>query len=154
MKYPNYIKKGDTIGVTAPSAGITDENKLLEYENAKKNIQEMGFNFLETSNVRTDECGRSSSAEKRAKEFMNLWENEKISAIICAAGGDFACEMLDYLDFDALKKMEPKWMQGYSDITNLGFVFTTNLDIATIYGENIRDYGMKKLFPTLHVHWE
>lgn len=149
MRYPKFIKKGDKIAVTAPSAGIIEEPKIKRYENAIKNIEKMGFGFTETENVRTDNKGRSSSAEERAKQFMQVWENEEVSAIICASGGDFACEMLDHLDFEKLKNMEPKWLQGFSDITNLGFVFTTNLDIATIYCENIKDYGMNELFENL-----
>ncbi len=149
MKYPAFIKKGDYIAVTAPSRGFYKEEQIKEYENAIENLQKMGFGFLETDNVRKDEQGRSSSAEERAKQFRQVWENEKVAGIICAKGGDFACEMLDYLDFDELKNTKPKWLQGYSDIGNLGFVFTTNLDIATIYGENIRDYGMKEPFENL-----
>jgi len=144
MKYPGFIKKGDKIAVTAPSAGFYKEDQIMEYENAIKNIKNMGFDFIETDNVRTDNQGKSSSAEERAKQFMQVWNDEKVGAIICAKGGDFACGMLDYLDFEYLKNSKPKWMQGFSDITNLGFVFTTNLDIATIYGENIRDYGMNE----------
>lgn len=149
MKYPEFIKKGDFIAVTAPSLGFYKDDQIMEYENAISNIKKMGFNFYETDNVRKCEYGRSASAEERAKQFMQVWEDEKVSAIICAKGGDFACEMLDYLNFDILKNSKPKWLQGFSDITNLGFVFTTNLDIATIYGENIRDYGMKQLFKNL-----
>ncbi len=149
MKYPKFIKKGDKIAVTAPSAGFYKEEQLQEYDNAIQNIKKMGFEFWETKNVRTHEDGRSSSAKERAKQFMQVWEDESVDAIICAKGGDFACEMLDYLDFERLKKLSPKWLQGFSDITNLGFVLTTNLDIATIYGENIRDYGMRELFKTL-----
>lgn len=143
MKYPEFIKKGDTIAITAPSMGFYKDEQILEYDNAIKNIKNMGFEVIETDNVRKCERGRSSSAEERAKQFIEVWEDEKVGAIICAKGGDFACEMLDYLDFNKLKSVRPKWMQGFSDITNLGFIFTTNLDIATVYGENIRDYGMK-----------
>lgn len=143
MKYPKFIKKGDYIATTAPSMGFVKEEQIAEYNNAIMNFKNMGFEFLETDNVRKCENGRSSTAIERAKQFMEVWENPNVSAIITAKGGDFACEMLDYLNFDYLKKTEPKWIQGFSDITNLGFVFTTNLDIATIYGENVRDYGMK-----------
>lgn len=149
MKYPKFIKKGDQIAVTAPSLGFYKEEQLLEYDHAIQNIKKMGFVFFETDNVRTCERGRSSSAKERAKQFMQVWEDENVSSIICAKGGDFACEMLDYLDFEKLRNSKPKWLQGFSDITNLGFVFTTNLDIATIYGENVRDYGMKEPFRTL-----
>lgn len=149
MQYPEFIKKGGKIAVTAPSMGFYKEEQLMEYENAIQNIKKMGFKFLETNNVRKDKNGRSASARERARQFMQVWKNEDVSAIICAKGGDFCCEMLDELDFEVLKNSKPKWLQGFSDITNLGFVFTTNLDIATIYGENIRDYGMKELFPNL-----
>lgn len=149
MKYPEFIKKGDFIAVTAPSMGFYKEDQLEEYDNAIKNIKNLGYSFIETDNVRKCENGRSSSAKERAQQFLDVWENEKVSAIVCAKGGDFACEMLDYLDFEYLKNTKPKWLQGFSDITNLGFVFTTNLDIATIYGENIRDYGMRELFENL-----
>ena len=149
MKYPKFIKKGDCIGVTAPSKGIDVDYKLLELDNAIRNFEKIGYKIKETQNVRKCEFGRSSLAKERAIQFMELWNNDDVSAIICAAGGDFACEMLDYLDFDYLKNTKPKWIQGFSDITNLDFVFTTNLDIATVYGENIRDYGMNELYKTL-----
>lgn len=149
MKYPKPIKKGDKIAVTAPSLGFYKEEQILEYENAIKNIEKMGFCMEETENVRQCERGRSASAEERAKQFQQVWEDETVDAIIFAKGGDFACEVLDYLDFDFLKNTQPKWIQGFSDITNFGFVFTTNLDIATIYAENIRDYGMNELFKNL-----
>ena len=149
MKYPKFIKKNDKIAVTAPSLGFSKEEQIIEYDNAIKNIENMGFRFIETENVRTCENGRSSSTEERAEQFMNVWNNDEVSAIICAKGGDFACEVLDFLDFERIKKSEPKWVQGFSDITNLGFLLTTNCDIATIYGENIRDYGMKSLHKSL-----
>lgn len=143
MKYPKYLQKGDLIGITAPSSGCTGEEDFLRIDNSIKKLEKKGFKVLETQNVRTDEKGRSSSKEQRAKEFMELWENPDVKSIICAQGGDFLCEMLDILDFEKLKTLEPKWLQGYSDITNLGYVFTTNLDIATIYGPTYKDFGMR-----------
>ncbi len=57
--------------------------------------------------------------------------------------GDFLCEMLDCLDFEELRQQDPKWIQGYSDCTNLTYIFTLNLDIATIYGPTYKTFGMK-----------
>ena len=42
MRYPDDLKTGDTIGITAPSAGIIKENKILRLENAKKNLKNLG----------------------------------------------------------------------------------------------------------------
>ena len=76
---------------------------------------------------------------------MSLYERENVSAILAATGGDFLVEMLEYLDFDKIKRLEPKWVKGYSDITGLTFLLTTICDIATIYGENAGSYGMRNL---------
>ena len=126
MKYPENLKKGDYIGLTAPSEGITGDKNNKRADNAIKNFENRGFKVKETSNVRKSERCRSSEAKQRAKEFMELWTDKEVKSIICAEGGNFLCEMLDYLDFEEIKKYEPKWIQGYSDMTTLLFYLTTN----------------------------
>lgn len=149
MNYPENLKKGDTIGICAPSGGITEPEKILKLDLAIKALKEMGYNVIETANVRCEERGRSASAEIRAKEFMELLKNDDVKLIIFAAGGDFLCEILDYLDFDKIKTLNPKWMQGYSDITGISFLFNTILDIPTMYSQSIKDYAMKPLHRSL-----
>ena len=143
MIYPEDLKKNDVIGVTAPSAGISGKRDNLRADNAKRNLENRGFIIKETDNTRKKEGAKSSSKEKRLEEFMSLWKDESVKAIIMADGGDFACEVLDLLDFEELKKYKPKWISGFSDITNFGYVFTTNLDISTIYAPNYKAFGMK-----------
>jgi len=150
MKYPNFIKKGDNIGITAPSQGLTKEFDLLRLDNAKNNINKLGFNYIETQNVRTQNHGRSDTAQNRAEQFMELWKNNDVSAIIMATGGDFLMEILEFLDFEYIAKNNLKWIQGYSNITTLSFIFTTMLDIATIYGPNAKSFGMKNLYRNLN----
>ncbi len=97
MNYPEKIKKGDLIGICAPSAGISEEEKIKKLEEAENQLTELGYKIIETKSVRLEEKGRSTSAKQRAEEFMELWENEQVKLILCATGGDFLCEMLDYL---------------------------------------------------------
>ena len=78
LRVPQKLKKGDSIGVTATSAGLEDNAGLNKLENAIKNIKAMGFNVIETKNVRECEKLVSSSGEERAKEFLDLWKNEKV----------------------------------------------------------------------------
>ena len=85
----------------------------------------------------------------RAKEFMDLYRDENVKAIIFLSGGDFACELLEHLDFDEISKLPAKWIMGYSDCTNLVLTFTTICDIASIYGPNFKSYGMKNLHKSL-----
>lgn len=143
MIYPKYIKDNDTIGICAPSAGITNDLKLKRLDNAINNLKSNNLNIVETNSVRTNENGISNTPINRAKELEQLYLNNDISLIICATGGDFLIEMLDYINFDIIKN-NIKWLQGYSDPTGLLFTITTNYDIATIYGYNVCTYGMDK----------
>ena len=149
MNYPERLKIGDTIGICAPSSGISKPEKIEKLDFAIKALTEMGYKVIETENVRKDDFGRSASAEIRAKEFMELLENEEVKLIIFATGGDFLCEILDYLDFEKIKTLKPKWLQGYSDITGIGYLFNTILDIPTMYAQTIKDYAMIPLHKSL-----
>ncbi len=149
MNYPEKLKLGDTIGICAPSGGIAEKEDILQLELAENQLRKMGYKIIETKSVRKETKGRSASGKERAKEFMELLENEEVKLIIFAAGGDFLIEIFDYLDFEKIKDLKPKWLQGYSDITGIGFLFNTILDIPTMYCQTIKDYAMNPLFRNL-----
>lgn len=149
LRVPQKLKNGDCIGVTATSAGLEDNAGLNKLENAIKNIKSMGFDIIETKNVRECEKLVSSSGEERAKEFLELWKNEKVKLIITARGGEFLMEMLPFVDREIIKKYEPKWVQGFSDTSLLLFYLTTNFNIQTIHANNFSSYGMRDLHESL-----
>ena len=149
MNYPEFLKKGDTIGICAPSSGISDPFKIEKYECAKKALEEMGYKIIETSSVKNDYKARSADAKTRAEEFMSLYENPEVKLILFAGGGEFLCEMYDYLDLNKIKSLPPKWTQGYSDCTGINFIFNTLLDIPGIYAQTIKDYAMVPLHESL-----
>lgn len=143
MRYPEFLKKGDKIGVTAPSDGNKKETDFIRLDNGKDKLERLGFPVVETASVRKSEKGRSTDGKTRAKELMSLVEHQEVKAVISAKGGDFLCEMLPFLDYEKIQK-NPKWYQGFSDNTGLLFPITTKCDIATIYGNNFNDFGMKE----------
>lgn len=149
MNYPEFLKVGDLIGICAPSAGIVKPEKIERLNYAIEALENMGYRVIETPSVRCEESGRSASAKVRAEEFMSLLKNESVKLIIFATGGDFLCEMLDYLDFDRIKKLNPKWMQGYSDITGISYLFNVNFDIPSLYAQTIKDYAMLPMHQSL-----
>ena len=153
MIYPEFLKEHDTIGVTAPSDGITDEVKLKRLDNAIKNFEDRSFIIKETPNVRCSVKGRSSSSKERAEELERLYKDDNVKTIITSGGGDFLLEMLSELDFNVIKD-NPKWLQGYSDPTGLLFTITTNLDIATIYADNFKTFGMEPWHKSLENNLE
>ncbi len=143
MRYPTKLEQGNTIGVTATSAGYETEADLAALANGIRHFNKLGYEVLVTDNVRTFHRGRSSDGPTRAGELMQLFKNREVRAVIAACGGDFLVEMLPYVDFRDLDA-DPKWVQGYSDTTGLTFTITTNLDIATIYSYNFSTFGMEQ----------
>jgi len=149
MIFPNKLELGNTIGITAVSGGCIDENDILRLENGIKKLKEVGFECKETENVRHMKKLVSSSPEERAKQFIELWNDEKVKAIISVSGGEILMEMLPYIEFEIFRNAEPKWIQGYSDPSLLNYVITTNTNIATINGVNFKSFGMEKWHETI-----
>lgn len=143
MIFPDFLKPGDTIGVTAPSGGVTKEPDKKRFMAAKQRLTSMGYQVIFTQDVfKSDDKGRSDEAEVRAREFMELITNPKVKYICSAKGGDFLMEVLPYLDFKIIKN-NPKWIQGFSDNTLLTFNICTTCHMATAYCNNFGDYGME-----------
>lgn len=142
MLYPDFLKEGCKVGVTATSAGFDTEVDLRRLENGIRHFNKLGYPVTVTDNVRKNYKGRSSDGKTRAQELMKLYEDFKVRAIFAASGGDYLMEMLPFIELDVIRA-HPKWIQGFSDTTGLLFTITTNLDIATIYANNFSTFGMK-----------
>ena len=143
MIIPKYIKSGDKIGVTATSNGIVSEEKINRFKNAESMLSKKGYKPVLTDNVfKADERGCSSTGEERAKQFNELVLDNDVTAIISAGGGDYLMEMLEHVDFEAIKN-NPKWFQGFSDNTGLVYPIVTTCDVAAVYGCHFGDFGMK-----------
>lgn len=148
MIYPEFLKQKDIIGVTSPSDGVVEELDIFRLNNAIKKFEELGYKIKETDNVRKSEKGKSAPSKVQAKELESLFKDKETKCIICSGGGEFLLEMLSEVDFETIKN-NPKWIQGYSDPTGLLFTITTNLDIATIYADNLKTFGMEKWHKSL-----
>ena len=46
MIYPNFLKKGDCIGVPAPSSGAYDELRIKKFANSKLKLNKMGYDVF------------------------------------------------------------------------------------------------------------
>ncbi len=143
MIYPAFLKKGCSIGITAPSDGNKKATDFIRLDHGKGQLRARGYEVLETAHVRTSNKGRSADGRTRAEELEELIRNDKVMWIVSAKGGDYLMEMLSFVDFNKIR-FNPTWIQGYSDNTGITFTVTTNCDIATVYGCNFNDFGMEK----------
>ena len=138
MKYPEFLKKGDLIGICAPSAGIG--RKLESFDRSLGILRAEGYRIRETASVRLD-SDRGGSAQVRGNELNALFADPEVKMVMAASGGDFLDEMLPYADFEQMKR-NPKWLMGASDPTGLLFPYTTICDVATLYGCNAGSYDL------------
>lgn len=144
MKYPEFIKSGNCIGVPVPSAGASTEPRINKMMNAKKRLEELDYHLKLSKNLLKCEKGRSASARKRAEEINEMFQDKDVDMILCASGGDFLIEMLPYVNFELIQQ-NPKLVAGFSDPTGLLFPITSKYDIATIYGQNFSSLGTETL---------
>ena len=78
MIFPKYIKKNDTIAVTAPSNGITDEIKIKRFNKGVEQLKNRGYNVEFTDSVfKADKRGVSNTAKIRAEEFNRLFDKNE-----------------------------------------------------------------------------
>lgn len=143
MRYPKFLGENGTIGFIAPSFGAFIEPYHTRFESAIAKLSAMGYRTVEGPNTRCgDGIGISSTPENCGREINDFFINDKSDIIISCGGGELMCEDLEYVDFEAIKKANPKWFIGYSDNTNLTFMLATKCDIASIYGPCASDFGM------------
>jgi muramoyltetrapeptide carboxypeptidase LdcA involved in peptidoglycan recycling len=130
--YPETLKKGDTIAIIAPSAGLAAifPHRL---DNAIKYLKSQGYNIKEFSCTRKINGWESASAEKRARDIMDAFLDKEVKAIICEIGGNTINKTLKYLDFEKINE-NPKILCGYSDIAVLHYAINKKCNFLTFYG--------------------
>ncbi len=143
MICPSFLLKNDVIGVTAPSNGVSDPLDVIRFKNAVSTLESKGYKVKLTENVFSDMGdGRSSPAIERAEQLESLIYDKDVKYIVSAKGGDFLNEIFETLDLSGIKD-NPKWIQGYSDNTDILMEITTKYDVMSIYCGNFGDFGMR-----------
>ena len=142
MRYPEFLKKGGTIGFIAPSFGCTIEPYKTRFENAVKVFKAMGYNVWFGPNCYSD-CGIGISNKPGlcGAELNDAMTDDNSDVIITCGGGELMCEVVPYIDFDRIRAAKPKWYMGYSDNSNFTFLSTILADTAAVYGPCAPTFG-------------
>lgn len=144
MRYPDFLKDGDTIGFAAPSFGCNIEPYRSCFDHAQSVLAAEGYGILLGPNVYAGEgIGISNVPELCGREFTDLYLSDACQVLLSCGGGELMCEILKYVDFKAIGGAKPKLFMGYSDNTNLVFTLATLCDTAAVYGPCAPAFGMK-----------
>ena len=142
IRKPDSIKKGDTIGITAPSFGAAIEPYSFLIDIAENRIKGRGYNIIEGKTARMgDGLGISTDPKVTGAELTDFYKRDDIDAIISAGGGELMVETISNVDFEIIKSARPKWFVGYSDNTSFLLPLVTIAKTCGIYGPNITGYA-------------
>ena len=133
---PSKLKKGDTIGVIAPSNYIEKDD--LEYINASIALMEVsGFKVKFGKYVFENTLGYGTSPEKRATDINWAFKDDEVKAIMCVKGGEDSNTTLDYIDYEMIKK-HPKIICGFSDNTSILNAIHEKTGLVTYHGPTFK----------------
>lgn len=149
MILPPKLKRGDTIGIVAPSNPIVGDN-IEEIEQAKRIVERDGFKIKYAKNLFSNSNGYSSSSKEKAEDINEMFEDNDVKMIWCAKGGENSNSTFEYINYENIKR-NPKIFCGYSDITSLTNVISEKTGLITFSGTNFKtiatdetDYSYKE----------
>lgn len=126
---PKRIKPGDTIGVVAPSSGLSAE----DFEKAIGNLRTLGFDPKIGKSARNRNGFLAGTDKERLEDLHWAFSDPEIKAVWCLRGGYGAGRYLPEINYDLIRR-NPKIMIGYSDITALHLAIYQNTGLVTFHG--------------------
>ena len=152
IQFPKPLQSGDTIAITAPSSGVSPEFHT-RLDLSIQVLKERGYKVIEGRYVRTQYKNTSADKFLRAQELTEFLSNPEINAIMPPWGGELAMELLELINFEALKQIPAKWISGFSDLSTLHVPLTTISGWATLHAPNLMELGAKEIDITTEKIW-
>jgi muramoyltetrapeptide carboxypeptidase len=130
---PYRLHAGAILGVVAPASPLYNRGDL---DRAAALLADHGFR-LELGPHWNDHHGYlAGDDEARADDFMRVWSDPNVHAVICLRGGYGSARIADRLDYETIAR-HPKPFIGFSDITSLHLAIGQRANLVTFYGPMI-----------------
>src|SRR5919109_1282894 len=141
---PPALVRGDTIGVVAPSYAPRP-GWLLR---GVKALEHAGYNVILDPEIEQHRRFKRVEDERRAENFMGVWLDPRVKAVIGGTGGYGAVRMLAHLDPEVFRR-NPKPFVGYSDITALHLWLMRRAGLRVFHGPTVDDLIPSTRDPTM-----
>lgn len=126
---PQYLQKGDTIGLVCPAGYMSMER----VQTCIDTLHEWGFNVRVGSSVGGESSNYfSGTDEERLQDLQQMLDDKDLKAVMCARGGYGLTRIIDNINFKKFVK-RPKWIVGFSDVTVLHSHLFSNYRIASLH---------------------
>lgn len=128
---PQKLKTGDVVGVISPSTPIYSKKAL---SNGLKVLESLGFKpKLSPKALEVHGNYLAGTREDRLSDLHTMFLDDEVKAIFCTGGGYASIQLLQDIDWDAIRK-NPKIFMGYSDITTLLTAIHEKTGLVTFHG--------------------
>ncbi len=125
-----------TIGIINPSM-IIEPFCPTRFKRASDNLIAAGYKLkFGKLTKNTTEIYRSGTIKERSAELMEMVLDEEVDIIMVSIGGQNTASILDYLDYDLIKK-HPKKYIAYSDGTSLLHALKVKAGQQVYYGMSL-----------------
>jgi muramoyltetrapeptide carboxypeptidase len=141
---PPALVKGDTIGVVAPSYAP----RPGWLARGVKALERAGFQCVLDVEIGQLRRFQRLEDERRAENFMGMWLDPRVKAVIGGTGGYGAVRMLPYLEPEIFRR-NPKAFVGYSDITALHIWLMRRAGLRVFHGPTVDDLIPSARDPTM-----
>lgn len=145
---PKRLKAGDTVGVIAPSSGLSRE----AFDKALQNLEDLGFQAKVGKFARKENGFFAGTDKERLEDLHQAFADAEIKAVWCVRGGYGAARLLPDIDFNLIRR-NPKIFIGFSDITALLTAIFQNCGLVTFHGpvasSEYSDYSKTHVINTL-----
>ncbi len=141
---PAPLAKGDLIGVVAPSYSPRP-GWLRRGCHA---LERAGYRVVLDQEILTQRRFNLAEDERRAENFMGMWLNPEVKAVIGGTGGYGAVRMLPHLEPEIFRR-NPKIFVGYSDVTALHLWLMRRAGLRVFHGPTVDDLIPSTRDPTM-----
>ncbi len=141
---PLALVKGDAIGVVAPSYAP----RPGWLARGVKALERAGYGVILDPELGATRRFQRSEDERRAENFMGMWLDPQVKAVIGGTGGYGAVRMLSYLEPEIFRR-NPKAFVGYSDVTALHLWLMRRAGLRVFHGPTVDDLIPSTRDPTM-----
>ena len=130
------LKKGDTVGVVAPSSPI-DKDDLEAINNSVLLMESTGLKVKFGKNTFKRTLKYSATPQEKAEDINNMFADKEVKLIFCVSGGFNSNSVFEYLDYELIKN-NPKPICGFSDSTSLENIIYAKAGVITFNGPTFK----------------
>lgn len=130
------IKKGDTVGIIAPSSKI-DEDDLEAINNSVLLMESTGLKVKFAKNVFKKTLGYSAKPQEKAEDIHEMYSDKDVKLIFSVSGGFNSNSVFEYLDYELIKR-NPKPLCGFSDSTSIENIIYNKTGVITFNGATFK----------------